>query len=183
MRLFVAIDFNYDTKALLAQAAEQLKSQASSGNFVPLENFHLTLVFIGSTARVNDVIGAMRRCAYNSASAFSLAFNGLGSFKSKRGYTWWAGIKECAQLSELAGMLASELTNSGFNIQKRSYKPHVTLGRSVVTKSSIAIPALAELLDMRINVNEISLMKSDLSGEKPRYTKIAKEPLSYRDPS
>jgi 2'-5' RNA ligase len=59
MRLFIAIDFSPEVKQALCGVTTELERQASAGRMVPLENYHLTLAFIGETQRVAEVDGAM----------------------------------------------------------------------------------------------------------------------------
>ena len=53
MRLFIAVRFTPEIKELLKAAAVRLKQQSVSGNFTDLENFHLTLAFIGESDRIS----------------------------------------------------------------------------------------------------------------------------------
>jgi 2'-5' RNA ligase len=174
MRLFIAIDLPGEAKSLLAEAAASLSRQADSGNFVPKENFHLTLVFIGETKRVNDCIEVMHSVVRLSGSGpLALSLSGIGSFKSKRGHTWWAGIDDASALGNLANALADGLRSTGLSIEKRSFKPHVTLGRSVVTSRPVSL----ELPRLSVSIPAVSLMRSDLSGDCPAYTEVASAAL------
>ena len=170
MRLFIAIDLPSELKSLLAETAASLGRQADAGNFVPEENFHLTLVFIGETRRVNDCIDIFRNVTRLAGTGpLALSLNGIGSFKARRGHTWWAGIDDSPALSSLAQCLADELRSAGLGIEKRSFKPHITLGRSVITSR----PVNLELPRLSFSVPAISLMRSDLSGGHPVYTELA----------
>jgi 2'-5' RNA ligase len=178
MRLFIAIELDDSVKALLAEAAMQLARQASSGNFVPRENFHITLVFIGETKRTDEAKAIMRRVASAEAKGpLQLALDGVGSFnsgrKQKSGHTWWVGVEKHPALVRLANLLASELRSAGYDIEKRPLRPHVTLGRSVVTNKPVGV----EFPRQSVTATKISLLKSDLSGSRlgkaPVYTRIA----------
>ena len=59
MRLFVAAALPESWKAALDRAARALADQGVRGNFTRRENYHLTLVFLGETDRLDDVIAAM----------------------------------------------------------------------------------------------------------------------------
>jgi len=48
MRLFVAINFNNETRAQLVSLRDELHSRSKRGHFSLDENLHLTLVFIGA---------------------------------------------------------------------------------------------------------------------------------------
>ena len=62
MRLFVAICFSDEIKALLSSVCQKLKTQSLSGNFTRPENLHMTLAFIGESNRVAAVKSAMQQC-------------------------------------------------------------------------------------------------------------------------
>jgi 2'-5' RNA ligase len=47
MRLFVAINFNDDTRSRLLALGEEIRSHSVRGNFSAPENLHLTLAFLG----------------------------------------------------------------------------------------------------------------------------------------
>jgi 2'-5' RNA ligase len=49
LRLFVAVNFDAETKSRLLAIQDKLKKQAVRGNFSKPENLHLTLIFIGET--------------------------------------------------------------------------------------------------------------------------------------
>lgn len=65
MRLFIAIDLNNEIKDILNHSIQELKRNSVSGNFTPLENLHLTVVFIGETNNTKDVNDAMQRAIAN----------------------------------------------------------------------------------------------------------------------
>jgi 2'-5' RNA ligase len=173
MRLFIAIGLPEEVKKTLAYAAESLGRQAESARVVPEENFHITLVFIGETKRVDEVRELMREvCLIRGAEPFSITINGIGSFKQGRGlcHTWWAGVEAPPELYQLEAALSDALRNEGFAIEKRSYRPHITLARGVCVNRPVelAIPTL------EVRTNRISLMRSARVDNHMVYTEIAR---------
>jgi 2'-5' RNA ligase len=223
LRLFVAIDMPDAAKDALAVLAEELERQAEGGRFVPRENFHLTMAFIGETGRVNDARAVVQRVnRLHLDEPFGLRLQGIGSFPggkakgrgaagrgarragaagaatAERGHTWWVGVAEAfgslgtsgpakapepaeppvsvtspalapaapARLAQLAGALSDELREAGFALERRSFKPHITLGRGVTASRPVrlAVPECA------FEVNRLTLMKSDLSTGRPVYS-------------
>ena len=55
MRLFIAIDLPRSFKAELARIEKEVKGISCGGRFVPQDNFHITLHFIGES---DDIAGA-----------------------------------------------------------------------------------------------------------------------------
>jgi len=161
MRLFIAVNFSAEIKKHLLDAVKELKSKAACGNFSRQENLHLTLAFIGETNRTDDI----KRCIDSvSASPFTLTFGGCGRF----GNLWWAGIKKSGELSALAEKLQNALREDGFQIDKREFKPHVTLAREVKSDARITL----SVPTTHMTVSRISLMRSERVNGRLVYTEI-----------
>lgn len=118
MRLFIAINFNFEVKNSLAQVIQGLKRHAVKGNFTRIDNLHLTLVFIGETTKVNLVKEAMNSI---NAGPFNLIISGFGSFPREGGNIYWVGVEENAKLRNIYGKLADKLSQSGFCIVKKNF--------------------------------------------------------------
>ena len=59
MRLFIAIRLSDEMKKALVTCMHDLKKQGVEGNYVPAQNLHMTLAFLGEyddPAKVKDVI-------------------------------------------------------------------------------------------------------------------------------
>ena len=60
MRLFIAIQFTDEIKKPLMEMMHALKKNGVKGNYVPLQNLHMTLAFIGECKDAEAVKAAMR---------------------------------------------------------------------------------------------------------------------------
>ena len=60
MRLFIAIDLPRSFKAELARIQKEVKGISCGGRFVPQDNFHITLHFIGESDDIAGAAEAMR---------------------------------------------------------------------------------------------------------------------------
>ena len=169
MRLFVAIDIPFDVKAELWYLAQRLEHQAKRARIVPLENFHLTLLFIGETNRVNEAREALHHVQLPE-KPLDLEFDGVGSFRQKQDYTWWVGIKATSDLSALASSLSARFREAGFAIDTRSFKPHITLARKVASSAERPIGLYAPMHVVR--AERLSLMRSTNEGGSMVYTEI-----------
>lgn len=134
MRLFIAINFNDQIKDSLCETMQKLKNVSVRGNFVRRENLHLTVAFIGETLEIGKVKQAMDKV---SAEPFDLKLSGFGKFQRDRGDIYWVGVEQNANLFLVYNQLLRELSHAGFAIEKRDYKPHLTLGREVVLDSAL----------------------------------------------
>jgi len=161
MRLFVAVLFSPRVKEVLLGAIDSLRAQAVSGNFTRPENLHLTLAFIGESSDPDAAAQAVDAAA---VPPFSLAVSGFGRF----GDLWWAGIEKNPALTGLAESLLENLCRRGFKVDKRPFKPHITLARQVELRGApkLCIPRT------EMTVGRISLMKSERIRGNLTYTEI-----------
>lgn len=59
MRLFIAIDLPRSFKAEVSRIQKELKQLSCGGRFVPTNNFHITLHFIGESRDLQGAVAAM----------------------------------------------------------------------------------------------------------------------------
>ena len=164
MRLFIAINFNTDTRSRLLAMRDELSSRSQRGNFTALENLHLTLAFIGEVnpKKLDTVKAIMDTVTFEP---FTATIERLGTFS--RGTLWWAGLREDKPLMDLQSEVEHKLALGGFEMDGRKYSPHITLGREVLTNAKPwNIEPFGE------TVSSIDLMKSERINGKLMYTAI-----------
>ena len=161
MRLFIAVHFSKEVKYALLSASEELRAQVVSGNFTSPDNLHLTLAFIGESNDEKAIRSIIDRCA---VPAFEMAISGTGNF----GNLCWVGIENNPKLKSLAESIQSELRKSGFDIEDRAFKPHITLARQLETQE----PVKLYVERTAMTVSRISLMKSERINGGLTYTEV-----------
>ena len=85
MRLFIAIQLSDEMKKALVACMHDLKKQGVEGNYVPAQNLHKTLAFIGEyddQGKVKEVIGKV------PLPEFRISLSENGNF----GNILWAGV-------------------------------------------------------------------------------------------
>ena len=173
MRLFIAINFSDMVMNALCETVSELRDVARKGRFPLRENLHLTLVFIGESERVDDILDVMEDVA---AEAFlepiDITLSGAGVFPGRGGDLHWVGVENTPALSRLARRLSEELREEDFRIEKRRFTPHITIGRQVVLGACADI----KVHPASMKADHISLMRSDRAGGRPVYTEIAAVP-------
>jgi 2'-5' RNA ligase len=166
LRLFIAINFNAETKSRLLALRDELRLRSERGNYSAPENLHLTLVFLGE-CDAKQTAAAKAALDTLSFEPFAIVIERVGRFKRNGGDLWWAGLRENAVLSGIQEMLSARLRESGFALESRKFSPHITLGREVVTDYTFGkIEPFGEM------VSAIELMKSERIGGKLTYTSI-----------
>jgi 2'-5' RNA ligase len=172
MRLFIAINFNDTTRSALLALRDNLRSYSKRGRFSLPENLHLTLAFLDecNAKRTAAVKAAMDTVSFEP---FDIQVERVGRFKRGGGEwdappaIWWAGLRECKPLLDLQRELTDKLIAAGFALEKREYKPHITLGREIVTDA-----APWQIEPFGETVTSIDLMKSERIDGKLTYTAI-----------
>jgi RNA 2',3'-cyclic 3'-phosphodiesterase len=169
MRLFVALDLPWELREALAALAGGL----TGARWVPPENHHLTLRFVGEvTPHVAEEVDAA--LAAIRMRPFTLALSGVGLFdRAGRASSLWAGVARCEQLDHLQNKIETALRRAGLPGERRRFQPHVTLARV----DGVPEPALAAwvqghnlLRTEPVPVTSFTLFSSQLSKEQPVYT-------------
>jgi 2'-5' RNA ligase len=126
MRLFVALDMPWSVR-------EQLAALSGTGipgaRWVPPENYHLTLRFIGAIPGhvARDVDGALLAIR---ARGFALTLTGMGTFaKGGVSNALWVGVERTPALDHLRNKIETALQRCGLEPERRKFQPHVTLAR------------------------------------------------------
>ena len=126
IRLFVALALPAAVKAQLALLAGGIPG----ARWVPPENYHLTLRFIGEVEawraqEVDDALANIR------ARPFALSLRGLGTFeKGGRISALWVGVEKTEGLAFLQSKVETALQRTGLEPERRRFAPHVTLART-----------------------------------------------------
>ncbi|MFJ6025699.1 RNA 2',3'-cyclic phosphodiesterase [Brevundimonas sp. NPDC092305] len=124
IRLFTALPIPHDVAETLARRQSGLPgAKWRSG-----EQLHVTLAFYGEVdeRRADDLASELQRAA--TGGAFEIALSGVGAFgDSHRSHTLWAGVERSERLSVLANRCRAAGERAGVVMEKRDYRPHVTL--------------------------------------------------------
>ena len=170
MRLFVAINFDRDTRSKLIALRDEVRTRSVRGSFVSPEKFHLTLAFLGecNSKQAAEARKAMKKAVF---SPFDIRIDSLGRFKRDGSDLWWAGVFENEELLKLHRNLSDNLTRAGFSLEDKTFRPHITLGRKVVSRIA---PRSVEPFGQR--VTKIDLMESENKMGAVTYTSIYRVP-------
>lgn len=191
IRSFIAIELPDEIKLHLDQLETLLKSEKQSGvKWVNPDSIHLTLKFLGNIS-INQT-GEITRAIEESAretSPFKLEVKGLGVFPNlKRVQVAWVGLSgDIDKLGQLQQRIESNLAQLSFTPESRRFTPHLTIARlrnqvSPDERQSFGqLIANTEFSAGTINVDVISLMKSQLTRQGAIYSRISlvnlKKPL------
>lgn len=122
-RVFLGLELPETVRSALAMQQFLLPLPRKS----PVEQLHLTLVFVASAP--DDALEA----AHEAWSAlrlahFSLHLHGLGLFGGDRPRAVWAGLAPSEPLMRLQAKAEQAARRAGLDPEHRRFSPHVTLG-------------------------------------------------------
>ena len=183
IRSFIAIELPDDLRQRLGQLEARLKSGRQSGvKWVDPNGIHLTLKFLGNivTDTIAKVTGAMEEAA-QGIPPFRIEVRGLGVFPNlKRVQVAWVGVgREIDKLAKIQQRIESSLEHLGFTPELRPFTAHLTIARLRNDASLMDRQTFGQLITGAkfeggiVNVDSISLMKSQLTREGAIYSRIS----------
>jgi len=160
MRLFIAIELPKSFCKEISRLQESVRVKSTGGRFVPVENFHITLHFIGESTNLAGAAQAMEE-ACRGIRPFGLHLGRFSTFSRKDVHTPFLSVHgELDELNALYESLQSALSEQGFPCEQKRFTPHITLGRSVQLPNE-ALHDLAELSpNASMRVQGIALFES-----------------------
>jgi RNA 2',3'-cyclic 3'-phosphodiesterase len=126
MRLFVGLDLPWELRRRVAMLSG---AGIPGARWVPSENYHVTLRFIGEAPRylaeeIDHALAALK------VRGFSLSLAGVGTFaKGGRRNSLWVGVERDPELDRLQSKIETALQRCGLEPERRRFQPHLTLAR------------------------------------------------------
>ena len=182
LRAFIAVEIPVELRQAACTAILPLQNgTGSSIRWVPMENMHLTLKFLGDVSPANiEMLSQMLRAEADLFRCFDLQLGGLGCFPNpKRPRVLYIGIQAPAALEALQRGIESASRRLGYESEERGFSPHLTVGRvkqNVIATQQQAIRRAIE--ETRIDslgtarVDSVHLYKSDLRPTGSVYTRL-----------
>ena len=124
IRLFTALSVPDDVAETLARRQTGLPG----AKWRTADQLHITLTFYGEVdeRRADDLSVELERAA--TGGPFEVALSGVGAFgDGHRTHAIWAGVEASERLSVLAGRCRSAAERAAIPVERRDYRPHLTL--------------------------------------------------------
>lgn len=184
MRLFVAAEFDDDVRNALSSVQRELASRCEGVRWIPPEQLHLTVKFLGEV-RDGDVpkLAEAMAEACSGVAAFELTLAGCGCFplRGPVRIVWAGGHEPTGALVRLADAIESAFDRLGFARERRAFSPHITIGRVREDRSTGQLRAVVEAQQFAEQVQAVdalTLMQSVLSAKGPTYTPVSRARLA-----
>lgn len=184
-RLFVAVPIHNQVRQIMEHWTEQLKDRFLFGKWVHPSDYHITLKYLGETnfERTQELKSVLKQVA-NQTSPFPVSMYRLGTFGSPvspRIFCISVG-GDVDSLKSLQAKVNEQMIVIGYDEEKRTYHPHVTLAKKYRGET----PWQEELLksypqpkeeDLMWTAKEMVLYQSHIH-RKPMYQPLAVFPFN-----
>lgn len=168
IRLFVGLELTPSQQESLTYA----RGGVEGAHWQRDDQLHLTLAFIGEVTHrsMREIEGALSQIAFDP---FDLAFTDVGMFgKFDMPKTLWAGVENKAPLMHLHEKVLTAVERTGVAMDRRRYKPHVTLARfkrGAYARIATWLAVNGVLRSPSETVRHFTLFSSHLTSDGPVY--------------
>lgn len=188
IRAFVAIELSTEIYARLNEVEDQLQERMDAEviRWVPSQNIHLTLKFLGDVSLANlEVLKKILESEVAKHMPFEISVGELGAFPSiRRPRVIWVGVQAPPDLGLLQHGIETEMAGLGYAPEDREFSPHLTLGRVSRNASSQELKNVGDVLASSkvsylgaTRVTDVNLFRSDLKPGGAVYSKLMVAPL------
>jgi 2'-5' RNA ligase len=189
IRAFIAISLPLEITQRLDQVMQDLRGKMPGGGpvrWVPAQNIHLTVKFLGEVSSSNlDMLKKALAAEAARHAPLDISVGGLGAFPSmRRPNVVWVGVEAPPELSALQHGIESEMAHLGYAPEERPFSPHLTLGRVGRNTCSYDQQQLGSVLSAckvgflgAARVQTVTLYRSDLNPSGAIYSALFSAPL------
>jgi 2'-5' RNA ligase len=189
LRSFIAIQIPTEIQITIIRETTNLRQLLEKPliRWVPQENIHLTLKFLGDVSPTN-----MESLAHHltpelaQIPVFDISVRGLGIYPNpRRPRVLWVGAEAPKELTAVARTIESVASRFGFTPEERAFSPHLTIGRVNQRASGNDLQQIRTGLEHTdvgylgtTTVFGIDIFRSDLRPSGAVYTILHTIPLS-----
>lgn len=181
IRAFIAIEMPSEIQASLSQVSANLAAELAGIpiRWIPAENIHLTLKFLGDVSISNvELLKGILSAEAVLHTPFEISVGELGAFPSQsRPRVLWVAVQAPSELQSIRSGLENETARIGYSREKRTFSPHLTLGRVSRNANSREVRKVCEVLSHHkvgflgaARVEKLHLFRSDLKPGGAVYT-------------
>lgn len=183
IRAFIAIDLPEELQQQLDLVSTHLMDEMKDlpVRWVPANNIHLTLKFLGDVSTSSlDVLTKLLEAETSEHRTFEISVGGLGAFPNeRRPRVIWIGVEAPPELLAVQRDIEVETGRLGYSSDQRPFTPHLTLGRVPRNANPQDVRGISKVLLKESvgflgasRVHEIHLFKSELKPSGAVYTKL-----------
>lgn len=172
---FYAIRLPGDVKQRLKELCDRLKKEFPFERWVYQEDYHITLAFLGFAP--DDQLQMSLQLIQEELlqeHEFILHIESLGVFgRNDSPRIFWADLQKVDRLHEVRDIVFKACKQAGFQLEKRPFRPHITLARKWSGTSPLSKEQLISQAQEKITftADEVVLYKTHLDRV-PKYEAV-----------
>jgi 2'-5' RNA ligase len=183
IRAFIAVNLSQEILERIDQVSNDLQTRLKDipVRWVPVDNIHLTLKFLGNVSTANleilkDILGRV----VSNHHECDISVGGIGAFpKPQNPRVVWIGMEVPQELVDMQHDIEVETARLGYSREHRPFSPHLTFGRVPRNASAQDVHLIAEALEAfkvgflgATRLKTVYLYRSDLKPDGAVYTPI-----------
>jgi len=170
-RLFIAIEIPNNVKNNLVSVQENLKKIFGTKGATYSGSMHLTLKFLGNTEEslINRISSSCENSLFGFGK-FNLSVTAINCFPNYNyPKTVMANLAPLEQITKLSKVINFALQNIGIEVDKRPFKPHITIFRP---KKQFKINPDNYQIEREMTVKSVKIYESILKPDRAYYNVI-----------
>lgn len=183
IRAFIAINLSQEILESIDQMSFDFQSRLEGVpvRWVPTNNIHLTLKFLGNVSTSNlEMLKEILEKVVSTHHECDISVGGIGAFpKPHSPRVIWVGMEAPQELMSLQHNIEIETARLGYSREHRPFSPHLTIGRVSRNATTQDARAIADILDGykvgflgATRITSVYLYRSDLKPDGAIYTPI-----------
>lgn len=130
MRLFIAVTVQQVVQENLVKKIREIKKEVHHSSWVPYQNYHVTMHYIGHYAATERICYAMEETA-KEINPFTVEIHRLEPFLRSQSAMLTAKVENNRLLQLFYDELRLQLIEMQVPVEKRRFSPRITLARSL----------------------------------------------------
>jgi 2'-5' RNA ligase len=180
-RAFIAIDLTEDIILRIRETSSGLQERMGElpVRWIPAENVHLTLKFLGDVSATNvERLAEIIRRVSLAHECFDISVGSLGVYPNlRRPRVIWLGVEAPQSLYAIQRGVDQETSRLGYETKEQDFSPHLTIGRVSRGADYRELKAIGDSLEAETvgflgaaRVERVNLYRSDLKPTGAEYS-------------
>jgi 2'-5' RNA ligase len=180
-RAFIAIDLTADIILRIRETSSGLQERMGElpVRWIPAENVHLTLKFLGDVSATNvERLAEIIRRVSLAHECFDISVGSLGVYPNlRRPRVIWLGVEAPQSLYAIQRGVDQETSRLGYETKEQDFSPHLTIGRVSRGADYRELKAIGDSLEAETvgflgaaRVERVNLYRSDLKPTGAEYS-------------
>ena len=161
-RVFIGIPVDKPAQQQINELLKPIKKSVKGVRWVPENNRHLTLAFLGNRAVqvIENLVQSMDK-AYQQETVFQTGLSSLGRFPGSTGNIIALVFEDDTRLDHLFQVTQAFLVENGLSFSRQQFLPHITLGRFRRASTLNSIPD--QQTSIHLQIDKITFFQSTLT--------------------